>query len=90
MYVLTNVKLMCSLGPKNVGRVIKSGVLANRNTELELKELKEFALEYEGQFGSGERSVKQAIERAQTNVQWMNKNYEAIAEWFNNHSKTLL
>ncbi|KAK0040783.1 aminopeptidase N, partial [Biomphalaria pfeifferi] len=41
--------------------------------------LKMFKASHEGQFGNGERAIKQAVEKVETNVKWMGKNLERIS-----------
>ncbi|CAB3992820.1 glutamyl aminopeptidase-like isoform X1 [Paramuricea clavata] len=49
------------------------------NTKLELEDVKAF---FEGRdAGSGERAVKQAIERIQTNVEWVERSAQSIADY---------
>ncbi|KAH9512314.1 hypothetical protein Btru_039144 [Bulinus truncatus] len=47
----------------------------------ELEELIEFKARHEGNFGSGERAIHQAIEKVQSNVQWVNDSLPVISSW---------
>ena len=44
-------------------------------------QLRQFFDEFRDQLGGGLRSVQQSIERAERNVEWMDKNYYQIQIW---------
>jgi len=55
--------------------------MTNINTPFELKQLKEFVASSSEYLGSVQRTVDQIIEEGESNVMWMNKNYENIKQW---------
>lgn len=40
-----------------------------------------FALKHKNETGQANRALLQSIEKARTNLVWMNKNYESIVSW---------
>jgi len=68
------------------GRLMKS-VMADRNTEYEIEKLKDFQSSHSSELGSATRAVKQAVEKGEANVVWMNKNYQIIWTWMKNQKK---
>jgi len=60
---------------------IMKSVMRNRNTEYEIKELKEFQRKNKDDLRTATRAVKQAIEAAEANLDWMDTNYEDIFTW---------
>eukprot|EP00092_Neocalanus_flemingeri_P064412 GFUD01078167.1.p1 GENE.GFUD01078167.1~~GFUD01078167.1.p1 ORF type:complete len:930 (-),score=265.24 GFUD01078167.1:347-3136(-) len=60
---------------------IMKKVMADRNTNLELENLKAFEASHSSELGPTERVVKQAIEVGEANVMWMEKNYQNIWKW---------
>jgi len=56
-------------------------VLASRNTQFELDEIKRFQEKNEATLKPAQREVKQAIENAEGNIAWMKTNYEKISSW---------
>eukprot|EP00095_Tigriopus_kingsejongensis_P012300 maker-scaffold692_size110616-snap-gene-0.19 protein:Tk12300 transcript:maker-scaffold692_size110616-snap-gene-0.19-mRNA-1 annotation:"aminopeptidase n" len=56
-------------------------VLKDRNSEFDLSEIIEFQKDNEGRLSSGERSVRQAIENARNNLEWMNRHFETITTY---------
>ena len=61
--------------------------MADRNTEYEIQKLKDFQSSHSSELGSATRAVKQAIEKGEANVVWMNKNYQIIWTWMKNQKK---
>ncbi|CAL1548719.1 unnamed protein product [Lymnaea stagnalis] len=53
-------------------------VTRNFNTPFELEEVKAFRKSQEGNFGSGERAIEQAVEKVSSNVKWMQANEQVI------------
>lgn len=56
-------------------------VLKDRNTQFDIDEIVQFQTTQEGKLSTGEREVKQAIEKGQNNLQWMKGNYVTIFEY---------
>ncbi|KAK0064998.1 aminopeptidase N, partial [Biomphalaria pfeifferi] len=48
--------------------------------------LRSFKASREGQFDSGETAIIQAIEKAETNVKWMKRNFKRISAWLSAHT----
>jgi len=69
------------------GRLMKN-VMADRNTLYEIKKLKDFQSTHSSELGSATRAVKQAIEKGEANIVWMNKNYEVIWAWLKTQNST--
>lgn len=55
------------------------------NTVYELEELNRFAENHMKETG---RTIQQAIEKAEANIDWMNKNYQTIVQWLGNVTYT--
>lgn len=55
------------------------------NNRYELDELKRFA---DINLKDSGRTIQQAVERAEANIDWMNKNYQTIVNWLKNVSYT--
>lgn len=53
-------------------------------TKAGVEELKRFAKEHSKDLG---RTIKQSIERAQANVQWMERNKDTILNWLKNQKR---
>ncbi|XP_066591926.1 aminopeptidase N [Prorops nasuta] len=51
------------------------------NTKYELKDLLEFATEHKDELGSATRTVQQAMEQAEANIRWLERNHAAIRDW---------
>lgn len=66
---------------------LMKNVLANRNTQFELDEIKRFQEKNEATLTTAQREVKQAIENAEANIAWMNTNYEKISSWLSEDNK---
>ncbi|KAH9512377.1 hypothetical protein Btru_039352 [Bulinus truncatus] len=60
------------------------------NTAFELEELKAFKESQEDNFGSGERSIVQAIEKVESNIQWMDSNSKKISTWLTAHGYQII
>eukprot|EP00090_Calanus_glacialis_P046064 TRINITY_DN885_c0_g1_i5.p1 TRINITY_DN885_c0_g1~~TRINITY_DN885_c0_g1_i5.p1 ORF type:complete len:807 (+),score=220.22 TRINITY_DN885_c0_g1_i5:315-2423(+) len=60
---------------------VMKNMMADRNTEYEIQNLKEFSSAHSSELGSATRAVKQAIEKGEANVKWMEKNYQIIWTW---------
>ncbi|XP_033725116.1 aminopeptidase N-like isoform X1 [Pecten maximus] len=57
-----------------------SGLSSKFNTDFEIAQLNDF-LEKNPDMGSGTRAFKQAIEKTNSNVKWMNENYGKVETW---------
>lgn len=44
----------------------------------------QFAVAHRHQLGTATRAVEQALEQAEANVKWMERNYEPIVRWLAN------
>jgi len=63
---------------------LMKNVLANRNTQFSLDEIKRFQKENKKSLKTAKRQVAQAVEKTQANLNWMNRNYEVISKWLEN------
>ncbi|XP_050956314.1 aminopeptidase N-like [Labeo rohita] len=65
-----------------------NGVTKRFSTPFELEQLLQFKNDnaHIG-FGSGTLALEQSIERTQANIKWVEKNKQAVLEWFNNPSR---
>lgn len=54
------------------------------NSPFELGDLMQFALAHRHELGTATRAVEQALEQAEANVKWMERNYEPIVRWLAN------
>jgi hypothetical protein len=61
--------------------IVESGI-KHHNPNPCLLQLKEF-LSAQSDLGPGARAFEQAIENTESNIRWMNKNYDAIKNWLN-------
>ncbi|NXC22681.1 AMPN Aminopeptidase, partial [Corythaeola cristata] len=53
------------------------------STEFELQQLEQFKADNEDiGFGSGTRALEQALEKTQTNINWVQTNQDAVMAWF--------
>ncbi|KAM3926243.1 aminopeptidase N-like [Leptodactylus fuscus] len=60
-----------------------TGISVRFSTEFDLKQLKQFKEDNkEVGFGTGARSLEQAIERTEANARWVNKNKAIVNQWF--------
>ena len=50
------------------------------STEYRLQQLRDFMQEHPDQ-ASAKRAFKQAVETTQTNIDWLSKNFDKVAEW---------
>ena len=50
-------------------------------------QIQRFQSENEETLTTAQREVKQAIESAEANIDWMDKNYENISSWLLNQTK---
>ncbi|KAK2867018.1 hypothetical protein QQF64_022678 [Cirrhinus molitorella] len=64
-----------------------NGVTKRFSTPFELEQLIQFKNDnaHIG-FGSGTQALEQSIERTQANIKWVEKNQQAVLDWFNNPS----
>jgi len=60
---------------------LMSNIMSNRNSEFEIKNLRDFEMEHAAELGTSTRAVQQAIEAGEANLMWMEKNYESIWRW---------
>jgi len=60
---------------------LMGSVLANRNTQFDLSEIKRFQEENRDTLKNSKRKVAQAVEKTEQNIGWMDKNYNTIAAW---------
>ncbi|XKL66949.1 hypothetical protein PGB90_010369 [Kerria lacca] len=63
---------------------IVKAVLFTANTEYELNEIIHFALKHRNDTAHANRALLQSIEKARSNLIWMNKNYNTIVSWLDN------
>ncbi|XP_016375175.1 aminopeptidase N-like [Sinocyclocheilus rhinocerous] len=64
-----------------------SGVTNRFSTPFELEQLIQFRDDYAHiGFGSGTLAIQQSIERTKANIKWVEKNQQAVLEWFINPS----
>ncbi|XP_053202337.1 aminopeptidase N-like [Panonychus citri] len=63
----------------NLIRAVSSSI----TIQYELNQFKSFYDKVRDDLGSAQRSFKQAIEKAEANVNWMNLNYREIEDWLN-------
>lgn len=54
------------------------------NSPFELGDLRQFASVHNRELGTATRAVEQALEQAEANVKWMERNYESIVRWLAN------
>lgn len=47
-------------------------------------QLRQFASIHHRELGTATRAVEQALEQAEANVKWMERNYESIVRWLAN------
>lgn len=47
-------------------------------------QLRQFASIHQRELGTATRAVEQALEQAEANVKWMERNYESIVRWLAN------
>ena len=62
-------------------------MLKNRNTQFDVDEVVQFQTDFEGRLSSGEREVRQAIEKGNNNVRWMDNNYQTIFDYLSETNK---
>ncbi|XP_029001190.1 aminopeptidase Ey-like [Betta splendens] len=70
------------------GRLI-DGVTRRFSTEFEYKQLLQFKEDHAAQLGSATAALEQALERARTNMHWVNMNREPVLEWFTGEASSL-
>ncbi|XP_026057981.1 aminopeptidase N-like [Carassius auratus] len=64
-----------------------NGITKRFSTEFELQQLIQFRDDYAHiGFGSGTLAIQQSIERTTANIKWVEKNQQAVLEWFRNPS----
>ncbi|XP_026110203.1 aminopeptidase N-like [Carassius auratus] len=62
-----------------------NGITKRFSTEFELQQLIQFRDDYAHiGFGSGTLAIQQSIERTTANIKWVEKNQQAVLEWFRN------
>ena len=66
-------------------KIIISSVADDFNTAFDLKELKEFVEENDGNLGSAEGTALQMVEVAEGNLLWMSSHYPEIVAWLTEH-----
>lgn len=59
------------------------------NSKYELADLKRFAEDNAKELGTATRQVKQSIEQAEANIEWMEKNYDTIVRWLGNATRNM-
>lgn len=64
----------------SLGLLIKS-VASSMNTQVELNQLKAFYETVKADVGTGKRSFQLAIEEAESNVLWKERNYKILENW---------
>jgi len=67
---------------------IMKSVMKNRNTDYEINELKDFQKKNADDLRTATRAVKQAIEAAEANLDWMDRNYEDIFTWLKQQNQS--
>ncbi|XP_069101890.1 uncharacterized protein [Argopecten irradians] len=72
-------------GSFSFARVISS-VASSFNKEFDLEQLRNFKEEHPG-MGSGTRGYEQAVEKTESNIQWINKNLEILRAWLRDNNK---
>ncbi|XP_031788192.1 aminopeptidase Ey isoform X1 [Nasonia vitripennis] len=63
-----------------INNIVKSST-KRINTKYELKDLLEFANEHKEELGSATRAVEQAVEQAEANIRWLERNHATIHDW---------
>ena len=66
---------------------LMENMLDNRNTQSALEKIKTFKEEKEGTLRTSRRVIEQSIEKTETNIAWMEKNYENIGNWLSEQKK---
>ncbi|XP_023288739.1 aminopeptidase N [Orussus abietinus] len=64
----------------SINHIVKSST-KRINTKYELKDLLEFATEHKDELASASRTVQQAIEQAEANIRWLERNHVTIRDW---------
>jgi len=73
-------------GFSGIKGAIKS-ITRSFSTEFDLAQLKEFEMKHRKELGKARRGVQQAIETAEVNLDWMNRNYKDIFTWLVEQNK---
>ncbi|CAK9804071.1 Aminopeptidase N [Anthophora plagiata] len=63
-----------------INRIVKTAT-RGVNTKYEFKDLVDFTNEHKEDFGSATRTVQQAIEQSEANLQWIEANHATIYNW---------
>ncbi|XP_024875821.1 aminopeptidase N isoform X2 [Temnothorax curvispinosus] len=63
-----------------VNNIVKSAT-RGMSTRYELKDLVEFAKEHLDELGTATRTIQQAVERAESNIRWIDNNHATIRDW---------
>lgn len=63
-----------------INRIVKTAT-RGVNTKYEFKDLVDFTNEHKDDFGSATRTVQQAIEQSEANLQWIEANHATIYDW---------
>jgi aminopeptidase N len=69
-----------------VGNTVKA-ISKSFNTKFDLNELEDFQKAHQGDLGTSDRAVKQAIEAGLGNVHWMEQNYENVWNWLKDYNQ---
>ena len=56
-------------------------ILENFNTVHELNLVKDFVSQHKSHLGLAEGAFKEAIEKIQINIRWMNTNFATLSDW---------
>ena len=67
-------------------KIIISSVADDFNTAFDLKELKEFVEENDGNLGSAEGTALQMVEVTEGNLLWMSSHYSEVVAWLTEHA----
>ncbi|XP_015604737.1 aminopeptidase Ey [Cephus cinctus] len=68
-----------------INNIVKSST-KRMNTRFELKDLLEFVTEHREELGTATRTVQQAMEQAEANIRWLERNHATIREWLNRNT----
>ncbi|XP_021377931.1 uncharacterized protein LOC110466016 isoform X1 [Mizuhopecten yessoensis] len=66
-------------GSFSFANIIKD-ITSSFNTEFDLEQLRNFKVEHPD-MGSGTRAYEQAVEKTETNIQWLKQNFETVRSW---------
>ncbi|XP_043289825.1 aminopeptidase N [Venturia canescens] len=74
------LKRYCGSSLSTMNSIVKSAT-KKINTPYELKDLLGFATEHSKELATATRTIKQAVEQAESNVRWLERSYPTIREW---------